>query len=263
MPPNLWGNQGAKHRHTVQQVYRDHGKGDKQWIQQKRQKRRNFVLSMHSHKVNKRTKLVYVHLCIVQVKNEFVPVYLLLQIFWEGVGGVAWVGGGGVKLRAPLKNRKQKHQNVFIENLWKDETAPQSTHRAAMATFWRTFHHYGKTSPAWWWVGVHALPLSLYLPSRAKLWCTLYSWEGRYPPPISPLPPICTLWTTPGLHGNPSLLRTIYSFMLHLVSWGVLNSWTRDFILTLRKLYFVSLFKFYPLREFGLCDVLFFISYVL
>ncbi len=29
------------------------------------------------------------------------------------------------------------------------------------------------TIPAWCGWGVHALPLSLYLPSRAKLWCTL------------------------------------------------------------------------------------------
>ncbi len=36
-------------------------------------------------------------------------------------------------------------------------------------------------SLAWWGWGVHALPLSLYPPSRAKLWCTIRSsWEGRY-----------------------------------------------------------------------------------
>ncbi len=39
----------------------------------------------------------------------------------------------------------------------------------------RTFHRDGKISPAWCGRGggVHALPLSLCLPSRAKLWCTL------------------------------------------------------------------------------------------
>ncbi len=36
--------------------------------------------------------------------------------------------------------------------------------------------------------GVHALPLSLYLPSRAKLWCTLQLRGQIYTPPISPLP---------------------------------------------------------------------------
>ncbi len=52
---------------------------------------------------------------------------------------------------------------------------PQSTHRAATASFWRTFHHNGKLSPAWWgWGGgVHADPLSLYLPSHTIVWCTL------------------------------------------------------------------------------------------
>ncbi len=28
-------------------------------------------------------------------------------------------------------------------------SCPQSTHRVAMATFWRAFHHDGKISPAW------------------------------------------------------------------------------------------------------------------
>jgi hypothetical protein len=74
---------------------------------------------MHSHKVNERTKLVYVQLCIVQEKNEFVPAHLLLKNFWKGSGGCMdrrGGGGGGVKLRAPLKSRKQKHRIVFIEN---------------------------------------------------------------------------------------------------------------------------------------------------
>jgi hypothetical protein len=29
------------------------------------------------------------------------------------------------------------------------ECAPQSTHRAATAAFWRTFHHDGKICPGW------------------------------------------------------------------------------------------------------------------
>ncbi len=46
----------------------------------------------------------------------------------------------------------------------------ESTNRPAMATFWRTFHHDGKISPACWGGGgVHALSFSLYLPSQAKL----------------------------------------------------------------------------------------------
>ncbi len=45
-------------------------------------------------------------------------------------------------------------------------------HRVAMTTFF-TLHHDGKISPAWCGWGVHALSLSLYLPSQVKLWCTL------------------------------------------------------------------------------------------
>ncbi len=50
---------------------------------------------------------------------------------------------------------------------------PHRVHRVATATFWLTFHLNGKISPAWWGWGVHAHPLSLYLPSRAKLRSTL------------------------------------------------------------------------------------------
>ncbi len=40
---------------------------------------------------------------------------------------------------------------------------------------WRIYHHHeGKISPAWCGWRVHALPFSLYLPSRAKLWRTLW-----------------------------------------------------------------------------------------
>jgi hypothetical protein len=35
--------------------------------------------------------------------------------------------------------------------------------------------------------GVHAHPLSLYLPSRTKLWCTL-QLKGQIHPPISTIP---------------------------------------------------------------------------
>ncbi len=53
---------------------------------------------------------------------------------------------------------------------------PQSTHRVAMATFCRTFHHGGKISPAWWGWGctppTPPPPTPLYLPSHKKLWCT-------------------------------------------------------------------------------------------
>jgi hypothetical protein len=71
-----------------------------------------------------------------------------------------------------IKKQNQKipwhcpFKSKFAKHRW------ESTNRLAMATFWRTFHHHGKISPAWWGWGVHTLYLSLYLPSRAKLCCT-------------------------------------------------------------------------------------------
>ncbi len=50
--------------------------------------------------------------------------------------------------------------------------------RVAMTTLWRPFHHDIKISPGWWGRGVHAHPLSLYLPSRTKL-CTVYAPAER------------------------------------------------------------------------------------
>jgi hypothetical protein len=52
---------------------------------------------------------------------------------------------------------------------------PQSTHRVAIADFWRISHHDGKISPGWRGWGCtpsRPPPLSL-LPSRTKLQCTL------------------------------------------------------------------------------------------
>jgi hypothetical protein len=72
---------------------------------------------------------------------------------------------------------------------------PQSIQRVAMSTFWRTFHRDGKISPARWGCGLHALPLSLYLPSPAKLWCTL-QLRGLIHSPYFSSTPICTLRCT-------------------------------------------------------------------
>ncbi len=56
---------------------------------------------------------------------------------------------------------------------------PKSTHRVAIADFWRISHHDGKISPGWWGWGLHAHPLSTcVLPSRTQLQCTLLCWEG-------------------------------------------------------------------------------------
>ncbi len=50
-----------------------------------------------------------------------------------------------------------------------------------------------KICPGWWRCGVNAHFLSLYLQSRTNLLCAL-QLDGKYTPPISTLPPICTLW---------------------------------------------------------------------
>jgi hypothetical protein len=111
---------------------------------------------------------------------------------------------------------------------------PESTHRVAMATFWRTFRHDGKISPSWWgWGGVHALPLSLYLPSSAKLWCTLQLRGQMIHSPYfySTVLPLCTLWVTHHLQSerdsaNMSMSNLISSriflwgCVMYQKSWG-------------------------------------------
>ncbi len=59
-----------------------------------------------------------------------------------------------------LLSEKQKHLN------------PQSTHRVAIAGFWRRSHH-GKISPVVLRVGGARPPAFSLLPSRTKLQCTL------------------------------------------------------------------------------------------
>jgi hypothetical protein len=65
-------------------------------------------------------------------------------------------------------------------------SALQSTNRVAMASFW--------ISSAWWRWGEHTHPLSVYLPSRTKLWCTL-QLKGQIHSPNFHSIPIFTLWS--------------------------------------------------------------------
>ncbi len=81
------------------------------------------------------------------------------------------------------------------------ERPPESTHRVAMATFWSTFHHDDKICPTWWGWRVYVLPLSLYLQSRAKLWCTL-QLRGQIHFPYFSSTPIRTLWCPPSTGGR-------------------------------------------------------------
>jgi hypothetical protein len=91
---------------------------------------------------------------------------------WESIPGV-------LKM---LTNTGSVH-DITVCTIWNTG----SSNRLAMATFWRTFHHDGKFSPAWWGWGVHA-PFPFHSIYHARS-----GWEGRYTPPISPLP-FSPLW---------------------------------------------------------------------
>jgi hypothetical protein len=97
------------------------------------------------------------------------------------------------------------------------------THRVAMATFWRrTFHHDGKISPAVrMGGGVYAHPLSLFLPSRTKLWSTL-QLRGQIHSLYFYSTLICTLWLGP----NTALRQTnwIFKFLTFLFEHLALHS---------------------------------------
>jgi hypothetical protein len=66
----------------------------------------------------------------------------------------------------------------------------QSTHRVAIADFWRTFHHDGKISPSWWGWGCTPIPFHSITITYKVAASVRSSWEGRYNPCISTLP-IC------------------------------------------------------------------------
>jgi hypothetical protein len=73
---------------------------------------------------------------------------------------------------------------VYLYRMYSVLVIPRSTHRVAMATFWRTTsHHDGKISPPWYgWGGARPIPYD------HKQSCGMPSnWKGRYPP-YSPLP---------------------------------------------------------------------------
>jgi hypothetical protein len=69
----------------------------------------------------------------------------------------------------------------------------KSTHGVAIATFWLTFYHDGKISPAWWEWRVHVYLLSLFLPSRTNFWCT-QQVRGQIYSPYFYSTSLCTLW---------------------------------------------------------------------
>ncbi len=90
------------------------------------------------------------------------------QYFFQWYYYIPWVP----ECLSPPWNQRGEG-NTCLRVKGRGEPIPQSTHRVATAAFWRTFNNDGKISPRWWRWGVHADPLSLYLPSRTKLQCTL------------------------------------------------------------------------------------------
>ncbi len=133
-----------------------------------------------------------------------------------------WVGGGGDRQSSPhsgmARGRLSGGLDLPINRILQDQAGQYSSshfstpgrcarkgramatgghhrvHWVAMTAFWRTFHHDGKISPDWCvWGRTHSLPLSLYLPSQAKLWFTLQLSERIHSPYFFSTP-ICTLW---------------------------------------------------------------------
>ncbi len=71
---------------------------------------------------------------------------------------------------------------------WAEVLTTEYTHRVAMDTFWRKFHHDGKISPAWWGWRVHTLQPFEFIYHHEQSCGVNFSWEGRYTPTISTLP---------------------------------------------------------------------------
>ncbi len=101
----------------------------------------------------------------------------------------------------------------------------ESTNRLAMATFWHTgtFHHDSKFSPAE--NGVHALPISLYLPSRAKLWCTLQP-RGQLHSSYFSSAPCGNFW--PSKPWIRILIRSWIRFRIDLKCWTRIRNETYE-----------------------------------
>ncbi len=78
---------------------------------------------------------------------------------------------------------------------WAEVQTAEYTHRMAMDTIWRKFHHDGKISPAWWGWLVHGPPPfhSIYHHEQSFGVCKL-QLRGQIHSPYFSSTPICTLW---------------------------------------------------------------------
>jgi hypothetical protein len=87
----------------------------------------------------------------------------------------------------------------------------------AIATFWRTFHHDGKMAQSFGGAGGHALPLSVYLPSRTTLWCTLQlKGQIQYTLTISTIV-YPYMYSVCGIHCEYGNVRHVFFNFMHSV----------------------------------------------
>jgi hypothetical protein len=103
-----------------------------------------------------------------------------------------------------------------------------------MAIFWRTFYHDGKISPAWW--GRGCTPSPFHSICHHEQSCAVRSsWEGRYTPPISPLP----IYVLCGhvLYGRHCIVLPLWRLVLFLSLAFLYVHYGRDqFVLVLARI---------------------------
>ncbi len=88
-----------------------------------------------------------------------------------------------------LTHIKGIERKALVSLLCQLDNRNHRVHRVAMAIFWRTFHRDGKIGPAWWGWGCTCTPSPFHSIYHHEQSCRVHSsWEGRYTPPISPLP---------------------------------------------------------------------------
>ncbi len=84
-----------------------------------------------------------------------------------------WMSGSFLlTISSVMKHRGEWDWKEGCERLRQRQESTNTVDSQWPLSAWHTFHHDGKFSPASWGKRVHA-SLSLYLSSRAKLWCTL------------------------------------------------------------------------------------------
>ncbi len=141
-----------------------------------------------------------------------------MATFWrtfhhDGKISPAWLGGC---TPSPFRSIYHHKWSCGVRFSW--EGRSQSTHRVAMANFWRIFHHVGKISPASWGWGCtpSSYPFIYHLEESSG--ATEWQW------PLSGTHSIMMVKSAqPGEGGcTPSPFHSIYH---HKQSCGVRSSW--------------------------------------